>query len=90
MPIFLRHQTLTQRALEPRLKFIEPEVVKQDVHRVEAFIAYVLDQLEPASRKSLRLFMDSPLPGWRSDTGRPGILFSDTLVDIQIPEQPEK
>jgi hypothetical protein len=82
MAIYRRHQTLTERALDPRLKFIEPEEAKRDIYRIEAFIAYVLDQLEPAFRESLKLFMGSPLPGWRSDTGRPGILFSDTLVDM--------
>jgi hypothetical protein len=88
MPLFMRYQTLTQRALEPRLKFIEPELAKQDIYRIEAFIAYVLEQLEPPTRNSLKLFMDAPLPGWRSDTGRPGILFSDTLMDLVVPEQP--
>jgi hypothetical protein len=87
MPLFMHYQTFTERSLAPRLKYLEPEVVKKDIYRIEAFIAYVLGQLEPSVSKSVRLFMETPLPGWRPETGRPGILFSDIVADIIIPDE---
>ncbi len=85
-PIFPRYQTFTERSLAPRLKQIEPERVIQDIYRVEAFMAYVLERLEPSVREEVKIVMASPLPGWREDTGRIGVLFSDTTADFVIPE----
>ncbi|HWN43447.1 MAG TPA: hypothetical protein VNW71_14560 [Thermoanaerobaculia bacterium] len=86
MPLFKRQQTFAERGLVPQLKYVEPEAAKQDIYRVEAFIAYVLDLLEPPVRKQVTVFMENQLPGWRQDTGRPGILFSAAVVDLIMPE----
>lgn len=86
MPIFKRNQTFAERSLVPQLKHVEPAAAKQDIYRVEAFIAHVLDCLEPPVRGDVTRFMENPLPGWRQDTGRPGILFSKIVLDLILPE----
>jgi hypothetical protein len=91
IPLFKRHQTYTERGLMPRLRHIEPEVAKKDVYLIEEFITYVLSQLDPPWQKLVKIFMDNPFPGWREDTGKPGILFSDVIADFVTPfEEPEE
>lgn len=88
MPIFKRRQTLMERVFDPQLKYVEPDAVILDIYRIEAFIDYVLSLLEPDYRESVKRVMGNQYPGWRADTGRPGILFGDMLVSYSLPGHP--
>ena len=81
IPIFKEEQSFAQWGVVPLVRHVEPEAALKDVERVKCFVEFVLSRLRKPIQEHARMFLKDPYPGWREDTGRPGVLFSDMFVD---------
>ncbi len=84
IPLFPNYKDFSTRGTKESLSGIEPETVMADVKVVREFIQFVLDHLKPDYRASVQNLMDDPKPGWREDTKRVGILFSEFAEMMMI------
>ncbi len=90
VPIFETRATFGEMALSHKLIHVEPTVALSDIETVKQFIDLVLESLQPERRELVRRFMETTSPGWRPDTGTPGVLFPEHVIHSVLAMGPEK
>jgi len=80
--LFPVEQSLSERCYVVSLSHCEPEPALLDLGAVDSFVEYVVGRLENKVAAQVRAFLNDPLPGYRADTGKPGILFQVQALDF--------
>jgi hypothetical protein len=84
IPLFKDEKSMTVRFLENSLRYIEPEEANSDVIAVAEFITFLLQCMDEEHRKAMEVIMYEREPGWRPDTNRIGLLFSENIAEFFI------
>jgi len=86
VPIFNQYHTMWERSHGVAHRAVGLEEVHAEIVIVDALVEYLLGLLNEKVRKSVDLISGKFDLGIRKDTGRLGILFSETLVDFGFPK----
>lgn len=82
IPLYKDDRSEIERAMSAATRFIEPEAARADIIAGSAFIIYLMNQIERPLRDQLWGVLDTPLPGYRPDNKRVGLLFPPFAVDM--------
>ncbi len=82
IPLFKDEKSLIERWTENSLRGIEREAALEDLQKIEAFVDFMLDHLQPEYRKEVEMVLDEEQLGWRDETQRVGILFGRVLGEF--------
>jgi len=81
IPLFTEPQGLARNSLGVSLVGIEPDETLKRVDIVHSFVDFTLGHLERPYEESLTLILDRRDLGWRAETNRIGVLFSDSIAE---------
>lgn len=86
VPIFNSYSTMWERSLGVAHRAVGLGEVHAELAVVDAFVSYLLSLLEEELGKDAKRVSEKFDLGIRTDTGRLGILFGETLVDFGFPK----
>lgn len=81
IPLFTEPQGLARNSLGVSLVGIEPDETLKRIDIVNSFIDFILSHLEQPYKEQLSLILDKRDLGWRDETKRLGVLFSDFIAE---------
>jgi hypothetical protein len=89
IPLFEFQRSIPEFAVHAALAHSDPTNAIEDVKTARDFIAFLLDQLQPAARKQIDMILDTPQLGYRPDKRMVGVILPPHYVDmIMAPESP--
>ncbi len=86
VPIFNRYTTMWERSLGVAHRAVGLEEVRSELAVVDAFVEYLIGLLDDKTSELMKIVSEKFDLGVTKETGRIGVLFSDTLVDFGFPK----
>ncbi|WP_145431983.1 hypothetical protein [Lacipirellula limnantheis] len=81
IPLFETDYGLFHRLISQSNRYIEPREAIADSEVAIGFTKYILSCLKQECRESVEQLMNNSHPGWNKQTQRPGVLFSDVIIE---------
>lgn len=89
VPVFIEYPTFWDRSFGVELAAVGFDRIEEELGTIESFIEYLLSLLQPSVREHIETIMAKRDLGLNAKTGRIGVLFPDTLVDMRMGPKPE-
>ncbi|MFV0889625.1 hypothetical protein ACNKH9_23050 [Metapseudomonas otitidis] len=83
VPIFEKYEDVWEKTIGLSLNSVKFHTLKEDLNKVNKFIEYVLEQIDPKIKKEIEIITQKRQLGFNHKTGRIGILFPDHIVDFR-------
>lgn len=91
VPVFNEYSTMWERSLGVAYRAVGLEEVRAEFAVVDALVEYLLSLLQDKISEEVKMMSEKFDLGIRKDTGRLGVLFSETLVDFGVSkDQPDE
>lgn len=84
VPVFIEYPTFWDRSFGVELAAAGFDRIDEELETIESFIEYLLSLLQPSVREHIEIIMAKRDLGLNAKTGRIGVLFPDTLVDMRM------
>ncbi|MBB1199535.1 hypothetical protein EGM70_04355 [Enterobacteriaceae bacterium 89] len=83
VPLFMQYEDFWDKSIGVSLQSVKLETIHKDKEKIDTFIEYILEKLNPDVRKHIEIIMETGQLGFNNKNKRIGVLLPEHMVDFR-------